>query len=80
MNERGIDWMLCIKENAGDKAFRNFIKEHFDSQMLLSVSLTKLLIRLVEELKSKTMKSSLLKNLLFQKMLRFNLVLRWLQE
>lgn len=31
MNERGIDWMLCIKENAGNKAFRNFIKEHFDS-------------------------------------------------
>ena len=31
MNERGIDWMLCIKENAGNKAFRNFIKELFDS-------------------------------------------------
>ena len=31
MNERAIDWMLCIKENAGNKAFRNFIKEHFDS-------------------------------------------------
>ena len=31
LNERHIDWMLCVKENAGNKQLRNTIKEYFEN-------------------------------------------------
>ena len=80
MNERGIDWMLCIKENAGNKAFRKVLKDYFSTLTVNDCFLHQTVDEVGEELKSKTMKSSLLKNLPFLKRLRFNLVLRWLQE
>lgn len=31
LNERHIDWMLCVKANAGNKQLRNTIKEYFET-------------------------------------------------